>query len=176
MSATYLHELAIDLLGAAASGLVTARTGNPEPDRVYVSHSLPAWDMNEVCSSDGQLTVHYGPENAVSLRPIGQRSCQVLPRAHLCVTLLRCVPTVEEGGAPHAASVYDDSAAALLSDGWSLLTHLLHEWSVGTLFPDQDCTRIDFGNLTGLGPEGGIGGWRICVDVDLNDPGPAEAS
>lgn len=161
MPADYLQILASDLLAAALAGLAPARTGNPEPDRVYISHGAPAWDD---CDGSGQLSVWVGPIQHVQVA-LGN-VCQIRPSAPLCVTLLRCVPTMNDDGSPPSAAALTASAGELNRDVWSLLTELY------AFAAALGCDMVDVGSAEPLGPEGGLAGWRVCLDVLLNDSGP----
>jgi len=161
MPADYLQTLALDLLAAAEAAVDVARTGNPNPDRVYVAHNEPAWD---VCDGTGQLSVYVGP--IISTQVTLGNVCQVRPAAPFCVTLLRCVPTMNDDGTPPSAAELTTSAGVLNSDIWSLLNGL---YDFAT---DLGCDMVDVGEALPLGPDGGLAGWRVCLDVLLNDPGP----
>jgi hypothetical protein len=161
VAADYLQTLAADLLAASLAGLAVARTGNPEPDRVYISHNSPAWDE---CSGDGQLSVWIGP--IVHTQVAVGSVCQIRASAPLCVTLLRCVPTMRDDGSPPTSAELTASADGLNRDVWSLLTELYDY--VAAL----GCDIVDVGSAEPLGPDGGLAGWRVCIDVLLNDSGP----
>lgn len=153
MKATLVRDLLGDLLTAAAA-VVTA-----PPERQYVAHGNFAHDcellavrlVNVVAESDDQGA--------------GAPACAVIPVLRLEVTLLRCYPKVDEN-LPTAAEL-TAASATLADDAVALTGGLLARWSAGTLFPTAGihCDRVEIGELTPVGPSGGIAGWRTTFDV-----------
>ena len=161
MPASFLADLAADLLAAAYAGLDQTITGNPAPDRVYISHGEPAWDF---CDGTGTLVVFVSP---ISHRQIASHAkCWISPTANFCVELIRCVPSLTDEGSPPPAADLTDSAESLLRDIWSLL-QAIYEW-----FGLFDCEMVDVGQAIALGPAGGAAGWRVCLSMTLSDPDP----
>lgn len=183
MGATYVYDLADDLLAEALDGLAESRTGHAPPSRTYVSHGEPADDTGLLsCEADGQLTVHVDED--AGIEPIFRRDsnlpgtqCAFAPYARFCVTLYRCVPTIDDqGNAPNAAEL-DASARDLNIDAWCLFTYLATLWGNGDLFGGMfACKDVEWEGMTPIHPRGGAAGWRICFRVQLNDTGPSGGS
>jgi hypothetical protein len=186
MGATYLYDLADTLLTAAEAALDPTRTGVTVPGYTYVSHDDPVADLEGCCSDTtegdedvyggGILTVSLGSPDGDPLDftpPTGQ--CQMSTLANFTVTLLRCVPALDDDGAPPPAEL-NASARRLLVDLWCLTTGLRDArrqdiWPSGVV-----CKSFTFTNTRALAPLGGCGGWQITVQVATNDPGPQPAS
>lgn len=175
-TATYLDTLAHDLLDAASDGLTAARTGHPAPERVYVSHGVPAVDLCTGDDQTGQLSVYLDPARGLDIvakpdRPRVPRQLLVQPIALFVVELWRCHPAFTRGGEIPSAAVLDDAASMLLTDLWCLETQLFTEAADGTLFT-VDCHRVEVLGAQALNPQGGAAGWRLPVRVALSDTGP----
>lgn len=174
MAADYLNLRLNELLTAAQAALTLVRSGNPIPSRVYVSHGPPAVDL---CDDD--LLVVYLDNPAVRLTdPKADRTVQVgqfsvIPIARYIVEVWRCVPGPTDTSVPSAAEL-NTSALALANDGWALWTGLRLAREAGTLFPagpQFDDALIQ--TPIPLPPQGSMGGWRIRVEAQTNDAGPA---
>lgn len=167
-SATYLHDLVVDLLTAAESAIDPARTGNASlPPRRYVSWGEPAWDVcvgDVDTGSSGQL-VAWWDEVTTDVSATG-RMCAIRHVARLCVEVVRCVPSLEADGSPHPPAVYEAAAEVLSRDLWSLVTGLDEFWT------SLGCESITVDEITPRGPDGGAAGARVCARVALNDRGP----
>ena len=179
MPANYLHALASNLLAACETALLEACTGNPQPNRVYVSHGQPAVDGCE--NTNGQLSVWL---KSISSRPLGTggrsvpgaNQCQILPVAQFGVQLFRCVPVPNDRGVPPTDLALDESAADLLLDAWALYTHIIAERAAGDLVVGLSCDGVGVGNLTPIAPSGGTAGWEFTIEIALNDAGPCAGS
>jgi hypothetical protein len=179
MPSNYLHGIGTDILDAALNGLDQSCTGNPPPERVYVSHGPPAVDGCQ--NTNGQLSVHL---DRLEMRPAGVQSrgvpggyqCQVMPVARFVVELFRCVPVPNDRGVPPTEQALDDSAADLLMDAWSIITFLIAERASGDLIPGVGCDGVGIGFLLPIAPQGGAAGWSFNVEVLLSDEGPCFGS
>lgn len=179
MPTNYLHGIATDILNASLNGLADACTGNPPPERTYVSHGPSAVDACE--NTNGQLSVYL---DRLEMRPAGVQArgvpggfqCQVMPIARFVVELFRCVPVPNDRGVPPTDEALNDSAADLLIDAWSIVTFLITERANGDLIPEIGCDGVGIGFLTPVAPQGGVAGWTFNVEVLLNDAGPCFAS
>lgn len=172
-SASFLDDLANDLLACAVRGLDEDRTQNPEPGRVFTHHGVPPVDA---CASDGQLTVHWDVTRGVTAvqtpRADHARTCAVLWQGVLVVQLWRCYRTVDDRGAPISPAAFSTLTAGLNRDGWCLLTQITAEHFAGTLFDDVDCGQVNLGPMIPVGPLGNAAGWQMIVTVALEDSGP----
>lgn len=181
MPADYLSTLADELLAAAESAVDEPRTGHALPDRRYVGVAQPPADCD-------QLVVFYDPDEPIEIRRRGDSTvpspsdvCAVLPVGRLCVELWRsCWPTVSDGADSPVLPTADEIETAtdgLLVDLWALTTGLLSEWAARTLFESVGaCDDVEFESVVTLEPAGGLVGFRICLQVALNDLGPVDGS
>lgn len=170
MGADYLDTIAGDILAAALVGLAESRTGIAPPDRVYVSHNIPAVDP---CAGNGQLTVHLAGLRlqSVANRPAVPRQLLIQPIGDFVIQLWRCHPAFTIGGEIPSAVELDAAGGQLLTDLWCMETQLFYEQREETLV-SVNCQRVEIGAATPLGPQGSAAGWAIPVTVALSDAGP----
>lgn len=175
MTADFIADRALELLTAAEASLTLLRTGNPIPTRFGRTHGAPVAEVCEGSAYGGQLNV-YVDSPAVSVEAQSQgRSHNVgarhwMPYLNLVVELWRCAP---KGPVPTAAQL-DTYAAAMMKDGFALVTGLEAEKIAGLLFPTLPPNyEVQLGLLTPLAIQGGSGGWKMTVRVPVADAGPA---
>lgn len=177
-----IHDLAETVLACVCMALddVAAEVeGQPGcPCRACVVPGTPAWDdCSDPCSGDdgpgGQLTVNFARIYGTSRFPQeeidnvqGTRGCQppATMAAEMVVTLLRCVPTVNENGCPPTCE--ELSAAARV-------THV----DAATVYNALMCCLPKTGGRRGrrflmgqqkiIGPQGGCVGIEQRVIVAL---------
>lgn len=178
MGNTVLSDLLVDLLDAGVDGLAVERTGNPEPDRVYISHGPPSV---EVCEGDGLLVVYLDVARAVFARsqpanPPVAKTCNVAWQATLRLELWRCYPSSAPDGGPNTPEALTEASAALSRDGWCLLTEISRRHFAGDLFASVGCAEVTLQGLTILGPLGQAAGVATSVVVAISEGGPPAAA
>jgi hypothetical protein len=161
----YLYDLCHAILVAASALL------SPAPDRQYVSHGPPPWDAG--LSGDGcksQLTVGVDRIRS-SLQPtlnqlLTQGSKQVVPVADIEVVLLRCAVTMQGRMIPTSAEL-DAESLALAVEAQALWGGLVTASMDGTLFPTMHNGQFLWRGMEAVGPNGGLAGWRMTLEVGL---------
>jgi len=161
----YLYHLCNNILQFAASLL------NPPPERLYVSHGPPPWDAgldDSGCRS--QLTVGVDRVRS-SVQPtlnqlLPQGSKQTVPVADIELTLLRCAVTMTGREIP-GASILDDEAQQLAMEGQALWGGLVTASMDGTLFPNMYTGQFIWRGMEAVGPNGGLAGWKMTLEVGL---------
>ena len=167
MAAGDLHDLALDVLDAAAAIL----QGESEAaEHIYLSHGPPALDCPD------QLTVHIttiGEAATQQTDPLapGMRKARV-NLTGLAVTITRCYPTVDDHGNAPPADELTAASARLNADGWALWNGLWRRRA--ELF--STCEAVFFDGLAALDAQGGIAGWVMPIRVELGGYAPVEGS
>ncbi len=161
MPSDFINTLLDSYLAALLAGL--ASNGLEAPDRSFVSHTAPPWDLGE-CET---LAVWHGP--IVQRQIVDGNACMVQPETLVCADLLRCVPTMDDQGNAPPASDLTDSAHALNRDVW-VLQNLTYKFVAG----DIGCEVKRLEPAVAFVPQGGIAGWRVCFAVSLTDPDPPQ--
>lgn len=160
---TRLYDIGHDILEVIEAALSAVEPDALElPDARYVNNGDIARDQG--CSS---LVVavpeifmgHPGAPN------VGAVSAQNMQRsATYIVELTRCVPTPDGDGIVTAEET-DASGRELLQYGDVMHDAIRKAILNGTLL--ERCSKISMGTMTNIGPEGGIGGWRLALGVQL---------
>lgn len=160
-----VYDAAALLLSLLASGYSEA--GVTLPDRKYVTPGVvPAYDEPQLTVS--VLAVRVGIIGTTIGAPI--RECGNVRYVSLRAELVRCTPTVKESGAAPSAAELLTSAQEILRD--LELVHSLTYASRGTLAGKGDARDgiglpVAMSSSTPLGPDGGLSGVRVDVDVPL---------
>jgi hypothetical protein len=148
--------MASELLAAVVADL-------PDPpDRQVVEHGPGRFatdcEMVSVSVASGEFDTYGGQ---------GQAGCVVTPVVTFDCYWSRCWPAIDGEGIPDAAEI--TAAAQLLNvDLASVTTGLLQRWSDRTLFSTMpDCERVALGQVSPVGPSGGMAGFRFLVSVRL---------
>lgn len=158
-----LYDVCSTVLGAVEDAYAADDTATPLPARRYVADGQPAWDL----CADGQLVVYV--ENTRAGLPGLDQSLQPLncfaPRvAFLWVELARCVPTMTDSGRPPAPDAIEASAQTILADPVRMANAITEAYQAGAL-------GVKWGLIVGdwqaLGPQGGLGGGRLQVQLAL---------
>lgn len=161
-AASILWDLGIELRDAVLQDLTNA--GRDLPERVYVANGDVAFDECEQLSVELERVYVGAPaieDVNVNRVPVGiQRSVEYQ------ITLTRCVPGPDNGGNPPSVVEIEDSAEALMLDGWALWKGLLTRKSEKTLLAGA-CSDVSIGALEPHGPEGNQGGWKCLVRVQI---------
>lgn len=146
-------------LGLDADGLVA-------PERYYVSPGLPAWDCEQLVVTAFRIY----PVAATPATPLqvaeSFRASFAQRAVELRITLLRCIPTVDEDlpGRLVIPSPADMQAAAvgILKDAQSMSNHLAAAVTNGTL---PGCSGVMMQEWHATAAEGGLAGGLFVVSV-----------
>lgn len=151
MAPPALSTISVELLAACYAALPSP------PDRYFVSHNAPAWDL---CEED-QLTVHLA--NVQFRQSTGPRARQSVANPLWTVQIIRCVPGVTNQGGSPLVSRLQDSALDLLDDLDAIQQAVRAD--AETIF--GGCRAINFAQAIPLGPSGNVGGysWPISAEV-----------
>lgn len=173
-TATYFSNRLTELLAASVVALEVSRTGIAVPSRQYVSHGRPAVDF-----CDTGILVVYGDAPSIQLskprQDIAEQAGQFMfmAIADMFVEVWRCAPSLDDTGGAPTATALTASATALAVDAHALWTGLVRAQTGGTLFPTGMANvRAEFGDVTPIGPQGGMAGWRMRVRYPMSDLGP----
>lgn len=166
-----LYDAAQQLLDAAAVAVATARGGAIDLQAIWPG--LPSYDCVPA------LYVHAGGTSIGDTLPL-QPALQPMQRMvttgevnllQLTITVLRCVPVIEEEQAsillpdPVAISA---AAAECYADLWAIWNHLKNEHRAGHLFQRPSGRReFVFDPAVPVRTSGGAGGWEIPIRVEL---------
>lgn len=165
-TAASLYDACAELLAAAAASLTDP------PARQYVSPGPVALDCE-------QLTVHAAPISLADTDPSGPGVLQGARRASgvsvnlvgLVVTVVRCVPTIEEPSKGRlvipSVTTLDASARIVLADGWQLWNGIKQRHRANTLLPGS-CRDVFIDPAIPITPSGGLGGWFLTVRTNLD--------
>jgi hypothetical protein len=182
LSPLAIHNVTTDLLACVCQALNDA-AGTVEdqpgcPCRACVVPGQPAWDSCEdPCTGEagGQLSVSvvrlYGStldQFPVEVRAVqGVKGCPpLLTAVDLLVTVLRCAPTMDEGGCPPSCEDLADAARVLHVDMVTVANSVL------CCLPGTDPARprgrrFVLGAQRTVGPQGGCVGLEQRVTVAL---------
>lgn len=159
-------DLAVELLAAAEQALTD--NGIDLPDRRFVTFGEVVDDVGEGC--DGLLAVTGmriftgTPGQEVAL----PEQCGYARTLEMLVRIVRCVHPAEgdeEQIIPTTTELEYD-ARTTMRDVWVILQGLIEQHANQDLYPA--CQRLMFGNASVAGPSGGVGGWQILVQVQLD--------
>ena len=174
-SAGDLYAAAEELLAAAALSLQDAPGGTISYQAVWPG--MPAYDCAPA------LFVHAGGPRYGDTIPLSpplqpyqrQVTTGVVNLIELTITVLRCVPTLEQAGQtialPSPAAV---SAAAeqTMGDVWAIWNGLKNQHRAGTLFQRPSGRReFGFNPAVAVRTSGGVGGWEIPCVLELGGYG-----
>lgn len=166
MDPVLVRSLLDDLLATAVAALTPDPLDNDDPrtappDRQLVAHGDFAWDCELVAVRLDRLGLD---------RPPGQpNTCAVVPVATVSATVLRCYPKAGDGGEEiPSAEAIDTAARVLAVDAAALADGIATSWADGSLFDPVPCSRVTIvPGVEPLGPDGGLAGWRVTLDVRL---------
>ena len=158
------HGTATDVLEAVRA--VFAAAGVDLPDRQYAASAAVgsiAWDCAQLVVGVGRIFPGIPGAEFTGQDLAGCRGPRVQSMA---VVLLRCVPVPDEEGEPPTSAELDTSAAELLADADLLHDGLIdHLLANGAAWNDVRAWRV--GALDAVGPEGGLAGWSLVVEVPV---------
>lgn len=160
-----VYDAAELLLTLIATGY--GESGVELPDRKYVTPGVvPAYDGTQLTVS--ALAVRVGIIGSTIGAPI--RECGNVRYVTLRAELVRCTPTVKGNASPPSAAELLVSAKEVLRD--LELVHSIIYSSRGTLAGKGDASKgvgipVAMTGSTPLGPDGGLSGVRVDVDVPI---------
>lgn len=154
-----IFQVASDILDCVADGLTDA--GITVPDRQYVHQGEVALDCCD------QLVVTFtGLEHTIPGGNVEIAICAPPRTVTFDVWLTRCVPTLQEDGAPPTAEDLTVSAQELQTDAWSLAYVIWSTYKIDSCWGDG-CDSVILGPVLPFGPEGGCGGSHATVTLQL---------
>lgn len=165
----------LDVAGEALDTLV-ALTLRGCPERAYVSPGLPAFDCE-------QLTVHISalveevtgplqPNEATAQRMKFGRICMVT----FTTTIVRDLCAITDQNAPPDARLEDTDARQLDCDAWSIWEMYYHRARAGTLLGADRCSLVRMQASHPVDPSGGVGGWLIQTQLQIDGYNPVGGS
>lgn len=138
------------------------------PTRRYIhageiAHDFAGQDCVEalVVSWGGTFQGQPGAEGGAS-----PMRCAVPTTASYTIALLRCVPTMDSMGNPPSAAQLQDSGEEILTDGMALAVAIIDAQLDGDLVPIP-CSLVGLGDVSPVGPQGGVGGSVAQIVVGL---------
>ena len=161
-----LYVLGQTLLDEAASLLLAA--GREVPDRQYVANGPPpdvAWDCRQLTVALVRLFSGTPGLERTGRVAGGFGPCATIWSAEYLIELVRCVAGLDDQGDSPDATVIDAEAATLLTDLYVLQQGLADAAAAGEL--GARCDDVAIGNVTLVGPEGGMAAVRVPIQVQL---------
>jgi hypothetical protein len=166
---TSMYDLATDLLTAVEAAMATTQGG--VPDRAFVSLGTPPWDTScsyaivQVDTLTEEVTRDTTPAGQTGMRHHRGR----LNLVGMTAWAIRCIQASENNSQNWAAP--DDaqlSAEAKISyeDGWAIRNYVNRAIDDLGLFGGS-CIDAHMDMGLPVTPEGGLGGWRFSVRVEL---------
>ena len=156
----YAQEL-LDLCSVALADTV----GGPV-DREYLSAGRPVLDCEQLTVSVTSLGDASFP--AQSVVGAGQRHITgALNLYGFLVTIVRCVPTIDENGAIPTVGEESDAAAKVHQDLIAIWNAVRQAKRSDDLFGGS-CELLFFDGARALDSEGGLGGWEIEFRADIS--------
>jgi hypothetical protein len=133
--------------------------GAAVPARRYLAPGpLAAWDGEHLAVSCTQVLPGASDSSArAGGNPSRQAGSMQMPRGVYEARILRCVPTVDDGGRPPTAEAIHAASVALLTDLGLLLQ------GVYRFLADSPQGVATAGQADSLGPEGGLAGYRVLI-------------
>lgn len=157
-----IFDIAQACLDAVVAHYITE--GVVLPDRQYVSNGLPAFDCE-------QVTVHVPETFGITGTPLGENpSDQYRDAGHamragiFAVTIVRCVPTIDDNGQPPAVALEVTASQVIYADAVLSLNALIVAEGAGDL---PGCGSVVFRSWTNENPQGGFGGGTLRVAISL---------
>jgi hypothetical protein len=135
------------------------------PDRHYLAPGPnAAWDGEHLAVSIVQVLP--GSSDASSRAggfPSHQAGSMQIPRVVMEARILRCIPALDSSGRPPTAAGIQTAAAGLMDDLGLLLDGAYR------FLKDSQQSVATIGQADPLGPEGGLGGYRVVVTYAMVD-------
>lgn len=172
MSDTRLIDTANSILDFLATKLATS--GIDVPQRQYVHAGLIAHDFAGLKCADALIVSWLGTSQgqvgagAGSGIPQAPIKC-AMPLSHqYVVSLLRCVPVLQENKAAPSPAALSASATEVMTDAMTMAKVLVEgQLNSGVLPPTQVFGLLGIGEAVPIGPLGGVGGTQMSIWVTL---------
>jgi hypothetical protein len=156
-----IYQLATKLLGLVADDLESQ--GIVLPERQYVA---PGADLVFDCE---QLTVRHTriiPGMQGSDTPVPAVTHKKIRKsAEFFVTLVRCVPTMQDDGTPPSVTEYNDASKIMMDDAVALRVALEDIEHQHLLVPVN--VPVTVGELRTMGPLGGFAANEMMYSVEI---------
>lgn len=159
--ASRLFDLAVELRTSLVDYYAAAAGAPALPEPQYVVNAAFAQHALD-CEQFVVAVDEFGPDPGAIVTADGGSRLYGSFAAGLTVAVIRCVPTVDDGGNPPATSAVEASAADVLAD-LSLVVGGTAMWAAAT----DLCRYVNLGRGTPIGPDGGLGGVTLPVTVTL---------
>lgn len=168
MSDSRLLDVANTILTNLATALTTA--GIDVPTKQIVTTGDLAHDFQAAkCAEQFSITWDGAFQGQVSQSGslVNQAiRCSMPLVAQFSLALLRCVPVVKNRGTAPSDAELNASGEQLLIDAMTLPAVLIDTHVAGTLLDDA-CTLLGIVSLQSFGPQGGVGGVVLSIQVSL---------
>lgn len=132
------------------------------PERRLVVPGLPAWDCELLAVQLERQFSHAGNIAAEVVEPTSAAAGFAMRGALFAITLLRCVPTVDDDGNPPPVDAEEDAAHKVLVDSQLMLNVLVVAVRAGDI---AGCNSLAFVEWVSAGPDGGLGGGTLRVRI-----------
>lgn len=169
--ASRIYDIAAACLAAIEDWYTTE--GADLPDRRYVANGLPAFDLTEEQDCDEQVTVFCEATYGIQGSPLVENPSEILAdlghamRAGVfAVTIVRCVPTIDDQQTIPTVDEEDASARQIYEDAVHMLNALVAAERAGDL---AGCGSVTFLRWTNENAQGGVGAGTLRVAISLSD-------
>lgn len=157
-----LWNLAVDVKMAIIDGFAAAAVELPA--RQYVTYGNPAHDCAQLVVS---LEATAGTEGNIAqeiVDPVLGKAGHAMRYARFGITLIRCVPVVQDDAEPPTVEDEEQASEAILTDTVLLLNSIVAAQRAGDL---NRCGGVAFEQWTAITPNGGVGGGILRVRLLL---------
>lgn len=160
---TYLFDLAKEILAECVDILSDAGITPPEIQAVW-----PGEIVDEGCDqiSVGLERLYNGLPGLEAASPEAVAEMAWARSASYVVRIVRCVNSGNDRGRPPTVTEIEDDAEATYSDIWAIHQGLVTRYHAGTFL--EACQSFLVGNALPAGPDGGVGGWTITLDMAVS--------
>lgn len=160
-TASRLFDLAVELRTTIVDYYAAAAGAPALPEPQYVVNAAFAQHALD-CEMFVVAVDEFGPDPGAIITADGGTRLFGSFAAGITAAVVRCVPTVDEGGNPPATTEVEASAAEVLAD-LSLVVGAAASWAAAT----DLCRYVNIGRATPIGPDGGLGGVTLPLTVTL---------
>lgn len=155
-------DLARDMLEAVAGYYQANGLALPYPR--FVTTGQVVADCELAAVSVQRLFSHAGDVSAEVVPGVRAHVGHAMRGMVAAVSVLRCVPTLDEAGDPPPADAVEDGARLVLADAQHTWNALYDAHRDGRL---TSCNSLVWGGWDAYGPEGGIAGGFLIVRAGL---------
>lgn len=163
--------MSVNDLDALLRWLLTDATADLDvpPDWADISHGPPAVDFG-VCSLLAVYLAGVTPRQLTS-NPRVTENCAQVPQGRFGFEVWRCAPAL-----PSGADEVTAASLAALANACAIWNGITQRRGDGTLLPPGPPAITAMVSMTPVGPQGGMAGWQILLDVELSRPFTPPAS